>query len=156
MTKHSIPTNKPAAKSVRQTSTGWMLKMLGMKLDNEMKAQLKPLGLTLDQFKIMMILFEKDQLTQIQIGKKILMPGYGLSRNLDKLESMGYLKRDKHHSSRRSHSICVSNEGKTLAPKLFTVVKSVNQKLLSPLDQPEEEMLNRTLVKLLDTWKSTD
>ena len=153
MTKSSPPKKKLSAQGVRQTSTGWMLKMLGMKLDDEMKDQLKALGLTLDQFKIMMTLLEKDQLTQIQIGKKIMMPGYGLTRNLDKLESAGYIKRGKHHSSRRSHSICVSVQGKTLAPKLFAVVNSVNQKLLSTLDSSEAETFNQTLVKLLNTWK---
>ena len=126
--------------------------MLSLSLDNEMKKKLKPLGLSMEHFKIMMTLLEKDQLTQTEIGKKIMSPNYSLSRNLDKLESDGLLKREKHKTSRRSHNIRLTDKGRRLAPELFSVVKAVNHHLHAELDSAEAQQLDKILKKLLASY----
>ena len=143
-------TQAASAKNVRKSSVGWMIKMLSMSMDHQMKMELKPYDLTMEHFKIMMTLLEKDGLTQAQIGEKILMPAYSLTRNLDALELKDLIKRDKHHSSRRSHSILVTDKGKALAPNLFNVVHHVNRELLSSLNNSEVLQFKTTLAKLLD------
>jgi len=78
--------------SVRKTSVGWLLKRLSVEIDREMVKQLRPHSLSINQFGIVMTLLECDGLSQSEIGKRIDMPGYATTRNIDILESGGFFK----------------------------------------------------------------
>lgn len=141
--------NKTPAKKVRENSTGWMIKSLAAKLDKQMKKDLEPLGLNLGRFAIMMTLLEKDGITQAEIGKKVSMPGYATTRNIDVLEKNGLLKRHENKTSRRSFCIQLTQKGRILAPELFSIVGKVNKNILSVLDENEETKLKQLLTKIL-------
>lgn len=138
------------AAMTRSGSTGWLVKSLGAWLDNQIDMHLKPLGLTKAQFAIIMTLLENDGVTQAEIGRKILMPGYATTRNIDKLESTELLKRQNHKLSRRAHSIFLTEKGKKLAPTLFSIVENVNTLFLKPIDDKDKQKLNEILSRLHD------
>jgi DNA-binding MarR family transcriptional regulator len=112
--------------------------MLSTWMDNQMNERLKPLGLSLKQFGIIMTLLEQEGLTQVEIGQRVMLPGYTTTRNLDKLESLGYVKRKSHETSRRSHRIWLTDAGRALAPDLYEASKSVNERFLSPLEAEQK------------------
>lgn len=141
--------DKVFAGRVRENSIGWMLKLLSTGLDNTMIQALKPHGLNLGQFSIVMTLLEGDGITQSEIGRKISMPGYSTTRNIDVLEKIGLLERRKNELSRRSHCIRLTDKGRSLAPQLFSIVQSVNDKLLSLLDETDRELFKKILIQLL-------
>lgn len=141
--------NKTPAEKVRENSIGWMLKSLATKLDSEMKKDLEPLGLNLGRFAIMMTLLEKDNISQTEIGKKVSMPGYATTRNIDVLEKNGLLERHESKTSRRSFCIQLTKKGLSLAPELFSIVGKVNKNILSALDENEEIKLKQLLTKIL-------
>ena len=126
------------AKSVRFSSCGWHLKFLGTWMDIKMQKRLKSLNLSISQFAIIMILLEKDGLTQVEIGHEIMLPAYATSRYIDKLESLGYVKRKRHESSRRSYRIYLTKAGRDLAPALYGVSESANELFLSPLEENQK------------------
>ena len=66
------------AESASYNSCGWYLKILGTWMDGKMHERLEPLGLSLSQFTIIMVLLEKDGLTQVDIGRKVMLPAYEL------------------------------------------------------------------------------
>ena len=140
--------NQSSATDVRENSFGWMLKSLCSQFDKEMVQALKPHDLNLGQFAILMTLLEKDGVSQSDIGKKILMPGYATTRNIDVLEKNGLLERKKNETSRRSFCIRLTDKGKALAPTLFSIIKNINEKILLPLDKGEVESLKRLLFKI--------
>ncbi len=98
-----------------------------------MEAKLKPLGLSKSQFAVIMTLLETDGLTQIEIGRKLTMPGSAITRNLDGLEQLRFVKRHKHETSRRSYRIYLTDEGREIAPQLYSLVEDVNKHFLSSL-----------------------
>lgn len=136
--------------SVRLSSIGWCLHTLGMWMDKKMGEKLEPLGLSLDQFAIIMTLLEQDCLTQVEIGVKAMLPAYATTRNLDKLESLGYVRRQKHESSRRSYRVMLTDAGNELAPALYGASMSVNELFLSPLQEEQKVELQKTLNILTD------
>jgi len=77
------------------------------------------------------------------------MPGYSTTRNIDVLEKNGLLKRRKNEFSRRSHCIRLTDKGRSLAPQLFSIVHSENDKLLSSLDETDKELFKKILIQLL-------
>lgn len=139
----------PDTRNVRENSFGWMLKSICANYDKKMIHALKAYDLNLGQFAILMTLLEKDGLSQSEIGKKISMPGYATTRNIDKLEESGLLKRHTDKTSRRSFCIRLSSKGKELAPKLFSTVKDINEKAISPLNANEVQQFKILLKKLL-------
>jgi DNA-binding MarR family transcriptional regulator len=141
------------AGSVRLGSCGYYFKILGTWMDNKMNERLEPLGLSLTQFAVIMILLEKDSLTQVDIGQKAMLPGYAITRNIDKLESLGYVKRKRHESSRRSYRILLTDAGRDLAPALYRATESVNELFLSPLKEDQKTEFNRTLSMLSSKLK---
>jgi len=114
-------------------------------MDRKMDERLEPLGLSLNQFAITMMLLEKDGLTQVEIGQRVMLPPYATTRNIDKLESLGYLKRKRHESSRRSYRILLTDAGRDLAPALYQTTESVNELFLSPLREKQRAEFYKTL-----------
>ena len=137
----------------RKESAGWMIKTMSNWIDKELSRQLKPLGMSKVHFPIMMVLLEEEGLTQVEIGNKISMPGYATSRNIDQLEYRNLVKRQAHESSRRSHRIYLTPQGKELASELNTVANNLSEKLLDPLKIDEREafknMLNRVTLSVV-------
>ena len=126
------------AKLGRFGSCGRHLKILGTWMDKTMHERLEPLGLSLSHYTIIMSLFEKDGCTQAEIGKEVMLPAYAITRYIDKLESLGYVKRKRHESSRRSYRILLTDAGKDLAPALYGASESANELFLSPLEENQK------------------
>ena len=151
----NLQTMKEADKSIierpphiKEGSVGWMLNRVTRIVDDIMKKQLEPLGLTQLQFAIMMTLFEQDGVSQATIGKQIIMPGYAMTRNLDALAQLGFVERRPDENSRRSFRIVLTEDGRALAPKLFSIVARVNGDFLSELQEDEVSQLKVLLRKL--------
>ena len=136
-------------KDIREGSVGWMLNALAAALNLTMKKQLESLDLTIHQFMILMVLLETDGISQAAIGKKVILPGYAITRNLDALEKQGLVKRQSDQSSRRSFSILLTQQGYTLAPSLFQIITEVNADLLSSLTPEEAGQFKLTLSQLV-------
>lgn len=120
--------------------------MLGNWMDEKMNEKLEPLGLSLSQFTIVMTLLEKEGLSQVEIGQRVMLPGYATTRNIDTLESLGYVKRRKHETSRRSYRILLTDAGRALAPHLFKMTNSVNEHFLATIEEEEKTELLRILI----------
>jgi DNA-binding MarR family transcriptional regulator len=142
-------------RSIRINSAGWYLKILGTWMDKNLIEELKTLELSLNNFAIIMTLLEQDGLTQSEIGERVMLPGYATTRNIDKLESMGYVKRKKHESSRRSFRILLTAEGRALAPDLHQATKNVNELFLSYLEEEKKDELLNILAGVVNNLDPT-
>ena len=136
------------ARSIRLGSCGWYFKTLSTWMDNQMNERLETLGLSLVQFAIIMTLLEQEGLTQVEIGQRVMLPAYATTRNIDKLESLGYVKRQRHEASRRSYRIRLTEAGRALAPDLYRATKIVNERFLSPLEDEQKAEFIKILTML--------
>jgi len=137
------------AKTTRLTSVGRMLNLLTSKLNAEMNARLKPLGLGLPEFSILMTLLELEGQTQSELGKKSAIPAHGTSRSIDALEALDLVERRPDPTSRRSHRIFLTRKGHQIGPQLFAIVAEVNAWLLNGANEAEKQTFAATLVKIL-------
>lgn len=134
---------------VRTTSVGYLINKTAAKMDRTMTAVLKPLGVSIDQFAILMTLTESEGITQSEIGKRVGLASYTVTRLLDDLAAKKLVVRKPNRESRRSFSIYLTPKGKTLSPRLFQAVADVNRAVLAPLSDDETEQLRETLSKLV-------
>lgn len=137
------------ARKIRENSIGWAIQRLARRLNMAMDARLSALDLTINQFKVMMIVLESEGLSQVEIGKKFEMPAYAITRTLDSLEEQGHVERREHPSSRRTHQIFSTARGKELAADLFEVVGAVNAEFTGPLSGEEKIVFSGMLMRLL-------
>lgn len=137
---------------IRGSSVGWLIKMLSSQMDSAMKEALEVLGVTPHQFMVVMTLMEVEGVSQSEIGRRVELPSYAVTRLLDSMEEVGLLQRHPDENSRRSFSIRLTEKGKALGPQLFKVVKDVNKRVLKPLSAEERRQLTALLAKMAPDW----
>ncbi len=113
-----------------------------------MEDRLSHLGITIQQFAVMMMVLENEGMTQTEIGGKFSAPAYSISRALDHLENANYLERRPHPTSRRTHTVHATDQGRALGPELFAIVREVNSELTADLSPGEKKKFQELLSKI--------
>ena len=139
-----------AAHLARTTSAGWMIQRLSAVLNEGMKAELASQGLTLDQFILLMTLAEADGVTQTDLGGRVRLANYTVTRALDALAARGLVERRPDAASRRAHRVLLTAAGQALMPVLFDIVEERNARLLEPMSEQERRQFLLLLSRLVD------
>lgn len=58
-----------------------------------------------------------------QLEQRLLLPQYGVSRLLDRLEKQGLLRRKKHPTDQRSSLILITDKGRALRQQIWAVLR---------------------------------
>ena len=110
---------------------------------------LKPLGLTYTQYIVMMVLWEKESVNVGQLGEELHLDAGTLTPLLKRLESAGYITRQRSKEDERVTIVALTKEGVKLKEKC----RDIPAKLASqgmPLQEKEIKELYRLLYKFLD------
>ncbi|MCI2398459.1 MarR family transcriptional regulator [Aliiroseovarius subalbicans] len=137
------------ANETRTGSAGWMIQVLSNRLGEQLRGHLADLDLTQDQFIVMMTLAEGDGVNQTEIGKRVRLKNYTVTRVLDALEARGLVERQADKTSRRAHLVVLTGEGQALMPRLFEIVKASNAGFLSALSKKDQVEFLRLLTQLV-------
>lgn len=111
---------------------------------------LSSLGLTPGQGQagILFHLLQKDHITQRKLADICKLNAATMSRNLDKLESMGFLNRETNPDCRRSFLICLTEKGRAEASKIDTVFNQFDTIICSDISEDDMETFCRILLKI--------
>lgn len=103
------------------------------KITRMYKPLLDKLDLTYTQYITMMVLWEKKQVTEKQLGECLYLKSNTLAPLLKKLENKGYVKREKSKEDERSLIISITELGESLKEKAVDVPKELGKDVqLSP------------------------
>lgn len=110
---------------------------------------LKPLGLTYTQYVVLMVLWEKESINVGQIGDILRLDAGTLTPLLKRLESAGYVTRERSKEDERITIITITEEGEKLKEKCKDIPLKMSSgfKKLTPEDAKE---LYRILYLFLD------
>lgn len=86
---------------------------------------LAPLGLTYPQYLVMMVLWEKDDVTVSEIGERLFLDSATLTPLLKRLEAAGLLRRSRSRQDERQVAVTLTDEGKALRAKASEIPESV-------------------------------
>ncbi|MEP0357418.1 MarR family transcriptional regulator [Paraglaciecola sp.] len=86
--------------------------------------------------------------TQKELGRKLRLARYSASRNIDNLESLGYVKRFKDPDSARRVKVSLTRSGDKLASILSSLIRNVYKDIFSNLDGKEQTNLFKIMTKL--------
>lgn len=136
------------ARQIRESSFGFLIQLLGRRIDRDMKERLAEIDVDVKVFSNLMMLSDRDGITQRELGRLLEFPEYFTSRTVDILVENGYVERRPDPNSRRSILVFLTHEGRKKAAELPRVVAGINQSYLSPLDEDERAQLVALLQKV--------
>ena len=96
---------------------------------------LSPLGLTYPQYLVMLVLWEKDQLTVSEIGSRLFLESSTLTPLLKKLEHLGLLSRKRSTQDERQVIITLSPQGQELKQQALDIPHQIAQASACNLDE---------------------
>ena len=89
------------------------------------KALLEPFGLTYTSYIVLLALWEEDNQTVKELGQKLYLDSGTLSPVLKKLESGGFVKRERNKRDERSVSITLTAKGRRTQESALTIPKTM-------------------------------
>lgn len=115
---------------------------------NELSSKLSRFGLTQGKFRILLVLFKKNQsLKPSELAKLTGVTRSTMTGLIDGLERDGLIRRGD-HEDRRMTTIHLTEEGRELMNQLFPYYVEYSTCLLSELTEEEHEVLTNLLKKL--------
>ncbi|USG60557.1 MarR family winged helix-turn-helix transcriptional regulator [Sneathiella marina] len=85
----------------------------------------------------------------VSLRAELLLPQYGMSRLVDRLEKAGYLKRTADQKDGRGQRLFITGRGKKTREKMWTVyAPAMEEAVGGTLSQPELRQLTGLLCKL--------
>ncbi|MFW2712689.1 MarR family winged helix-turn-helix transcriptional regulator, partial [Acinetobacter baumannii] len=100
----------------------WQSRGLG---DVYKRQLLTPLGITYPQYLVMLVLWEKDEITVSEIGSKLFLESSTLTPILKKLEALQLLNRTRSKEDERQVIITLSEKGKKLKEQAVNIPKHI-------------------------------
>lgn len=113
---------------------------------------LEPYKLTYTHYIAMMVIWEKGSVTVSELGSKLFLDSGTLTPVLKKLESHGYITRERSTEDERCVMVCPTEAGWELREKLKDVPASVGCNV--KLDEQEAKTLYYLLNKMISGFAS--
>lgn len=86
-----------------------------------------------------------------ELEEKLLLPQYGMSRLLDRLEKAGYVARNPVPEDGRAQCVTLTAEGRDIRSKMWPVYsKAIEDTIGQPLSDEERTVLGIILGKLIE------
>lgn len=84
-----------------------------------------------------------------ELEEHLLLPQYGLSRLIDRIEKAGYLKRVPCKEDARGHNLVITTKGRNIRRKIWPVyARALQEMIADKLSKKETETLSNLLGKL--------
>lgn len=112
------------------------------------RPHLDALGLTYTQYISMMVLWEEGKVSVRDLGKKLHLDSGTLTPLLKKLESKGYLKRERSTADERVVIACITEEGRKLKRAAAKIPQAMSQEI-SEYPMEDAKTLYHLLYKLI-------
>jgi len=87
---------------------------------------LAPLEITYPQYLVMMVLWERDDVTVSEIGERLFLDSATLTPLLKRLETAGLLHRQRSRKDERQVGVTLTQQGEQLRQKALNIPESVH------------------------------
>jgi len=108
----------------------------------------KPLGITYTQYLVFLVLWEEDGRTVGEIGRKLYLDNGTLTPLLKKLETAGYIRRERSSSDERIVLVYLTARGRKLQEKVADIPSQVGACVALPGKKAQD--LYKLLYELLE------
>jgi len=144
----TIHQEQPAAIS-SQDHLGYLVGTLGSAMRKGLEDELEPMGVTPAQWVILEAASDGSADTLTALARIIPVDAAAISRQLDKLQQRGLVRRRRLRSDRRTVRIELTDAGRELVPKLAPLVQANNSRFLSGISTDEQAAFTQIIQKMI-------
>lgn len=112
---------------------------------------LDELRLTYPQYLVMMVLWEKDEITVNDIVERLMLQTNTVTPMLQRMEKMGVIERHKAEKDKREVIVALTSKGK----EMRTQASEIPQKLVETLHRQSSESIDIEKMKEIKEWLCT-
>ncbi len=117
---------------------------------------LDALGITYPQYLVLMVLWEKDNVSVIEIGEKLILNTNTVTPLLKRMENIGLITRTQAKTDQRKVLIALTEKGRSMQDEAaqipFNLIKKMNVEI-TPDSQKNIEVLKNQLNELIKLLK---
>lgn len=122
-------------------SVGFTCSSIGFAVGRRFKEILAPLGLEPREFALLRAVAAAEGLSQQAMGERLMIPASRMVAFVDALEARGLLERRHNPEDRRTRELYLTDAGRKLLERAFTVASDYERDLCADLDEEERERL---------------
>ncbi|WP_435182172.1 MarR family winged helix-turn-helix transcriptional regulator [Cellulophaga omnivescoria] len=124
-------------------------------LIQQYKPLLDELNITYPQYLVLLVLWEKNEIPVKDISEKLLLETNTLTPLLKRMETNGYLQRNRSKTDERMVIISLTKKGKDAHQKALEIPQKLVEKLdCFSVDKKEMEVMKSILDKVIATVKN--
>jgi MarR family 2-MHQ and catechol resistance regulon transcriptional repressor len=117
-------------------------------LEKAIKDDVLKYGLNVSEFGVLEALYHKEKLSVKGIIDKVLVPNSSMSYVIENLVNKSYISKIQSQKDKRSFMLELTSKGRELMDKIFPLHKKNMRAILDVLDENEEAILQKALVKI--------
>ncbi|MEH7390294.1 MarR family winged helix-turn-helix transcriptional regulator [Bacillus sp. JJ1474] len=125
-----------------------ILMQTSKEIHDQIKEEMAQNKLSITEFSVLEVLYQKGKQTIQQIGKRILISSSSMTYCLDKLEQKGLLSRTACPDDRRAIHVLLTDEGNELMKEIMPKYQELVDGLFDSLNSEEAETLVHLLKKV--------
>lgn len=132
-------------------SLGYLVNRLARAMARELAGELRPHGVAIGQWAVLLILWTRDGLSQAELARRVAIEPPTMVRTIDRMIRDGLVTQVKDPRDGRAVVIHLTDRGRALRDELIPLAAEVNRRALGSLDVGERATLLRLLRVVLDT-----
>lgn len=129
---------------------GFLVSRVAEKLNGQVERVTLPQGLTVGQYGLMLLLQIDGPQAQIVLSQKVGLDRTTVMRTVDLLESRDLVRRGRHPTDRRKHSVALTDTGTALLNRTLADVRHSEREVTDALSEQEQTQLMALLRRLLN------
>jgi DNA-binding MarR family transcriptional regulator len=126
---------------------GLLMRKAHSRAANELVAAVRPVGLELRHFAVMIELAKQSPQSQKELGERVGRDTAGMVRVIDDLESLGYAERRPHPGDRRIRAIALTSQGLEAFDAAHRTAQPIARGLVAQLKPAEVNQLMDLLIR---------
>lgn len=128
-------------------------------LDKEIENYLRQYGLSSSKFNMLMVIKHQateNGISQIDIGKRLVVTASNMTKQLDKLAAEGLVERFAQVGDRRVNLIRITKEGSDLLDKIWPGYHKTIENIAENLSIEERKLLSNILAKWFEKLENSE
>jgi DNA-binding MarR family transcriptional regulator len=138
-----------AAAFAIEENLGYLLNRSARLMANELAEKLRPAGVAIGQWSVLLFLWARDGLSQAELSRLVAIEPPTMVRTIDRMVRDGLVTRMPDSADGRLSRIHLTERGRSLRDELVPLAKAVNDATLQRLTASEGRTLRRLLTKVL-------
>lgn len=124
-----------------------------LRLNNYYQKVVNPFGITVDQWEILVVLWEQEGITQKELAERLYKDQTNIARMLFKLEKKGFIHRVTHETDRRALRVYLTSKGRDIKDDILEPSIEAYKKTIAGLTEDEVDNFRRTLAVIYNNVK---